>query len=79
MTRLFATPALAALSACCQPHALPDAPRLHVVAAPSGGVAGAAPSASPAGEADNAELTYRPAQCVEPIKAHDAPFLRKGE
>ena len=30
-------------------------------------------------EADNAELTYRPAQCVEPIIAHDAPFKRQGE
>lgn len=74
MNPFIALPALAVLSACCQPIALPDTPRLHVVAAPSGGVAAssAAPSASPSGEADNAELTYRPAQCVEPLP-------RKGE
>jgi hypothetical protein len=79
MTRLL-IPALAVLSACCKPVALPDTPRLHVVAAPSGGSASpaAAPSASPSGEPDNPEI-YRPAQCVaKPIKA-DVPFKRKGE
>lgn len=72
MTRLL-IPALAVLSACaiplpiddCKPVALPDTPRLHVVAAE-----GPSPSPSP-NEGDNAEL-FRPAQCVGPIQ-------RKGE